>query len=271
MALEDFISILRPADGLLAALAVLVGFLVASSSLELPIALGFALLSVFLFSGAGIALNDFFDFEMDKVNAPHRPLPSGRISRKTALYYSAGLFAIALFLAALINQWCLGLAALNTVLEILYAWKLKRIALVGNFTDSWFPASSFLYGALVIPTLGAVPILAGLAFLANTGREIFGDLEDVKGDRKTGARTLPIVLGKKKARIAAQAFIFAAVILSLVPWVLGMLSFYYMPIVLLADAVFLFSLFQPPAKNQALTKAAMLVALLAFLAGTLAG
>jgi len=269
MALRDFISILRPADGLLAAIAVLAGFLVASGSVALPIALAYAVISVFLFSGAGIALNDYFDFEMDKVNAPDRPIPSGRISRKTALYYSLALFAIAIILAALINVWCLALALLNTALEILYAWKFKRIALLGNFTDSWFPASSFLYGAFVVQSFGAVPLLAGLAFLANTGREIFGDLEDVEGDRKDGARTLPIVAGEKKARLAAQFFILAAVFLSLLPWLWGMLSFYYVPVVLAADAIFLYSLFQKPGKNQSLTKAAMLVALCAFLAGTL--
>ncbi len=269
MALKEFISILRPIDGILAAIAVLAGFLIAGSTLQFPITLAYALVSVFLFSGAGIVLNDFFDFEMDKVNAPHRPIPAGIIQRSTALYYSIALFAVAVLLAFFINKWCFFLAILNTVLEILYAWKLKRIALIGNFTDSWFPASSFLYGALIIPSLGVVPVLALLAFLANTGREIFGDLEDIKGDKKMKAKTLPIIIGEKKALMIARVFILMAVLLSILPWVLGLLSFYYVPLVVIANVVFVFSMFQEPSKNQALTKTAMLIALVAFLVGAL--
>ncbi|MCX6802512.1 MAG: UbiA family prenyltransferase [Candidatus Diapherotrites archaeon] len=267
MAAIDYLKILRPVDGLMAAFAVLIGYIVASGTLTAANPLLYAMVSVFLFSGAGIALNDYCDFEMDKVNAPHRPLPSGKISRKTALHYSAILFAIAIALAFLINIQCLALALLNTVLEILYAFKFKRIALLGNFTDSWFPASSFLYGAFAVQALGAVPLLALLAFLANTGREIFGDIEDIEGDRKQKAKTLPIILGERNARFLACVFVLAAVALSPVPWLLGLLSLNYIFVVALADIVFLASLFSNPSKNQALTKWAMVLAMLAFAAG----
>ena len=269
MHLASYLRMLRPVDGLMAALAVLIGFFVAAAGIPFWSPLLLALISVFLFSGAGIALNDFFDFEMDRVNAPQRPLPSGKIGRKSALYYSALLFAAAIVLASLINIFCFGLALLNTALEILYAWKLKRVALLGNFTDSWFPASSFLYGALAFGSLGAVPVLALLAFLANTGREIYGDLEDIRGDRKQKARTLPIWIGEKAARAAANAFILAAVALSVLPWYIGILGVNYLFIVAVADLVFVVSMFSKPEKNQALTKIAMLIAMLAFAAGVL--
>jgi len=267
MNLVSFIKILRPVDGAMAAFAVFIGFFVAAAGVLSLNPLLLAMASVFLFSGAGIALNDYFDFEMDKVNAPHRPLPSGKIGKKTALYYSAALFVIAIVLAFFINTWCLGLALLNTALEILYAWKLKRIALLGNFTDSWFPASSFLYGAFAVGALGAVPLLAGLAFLANTGREIYGDLEDIKGDRKLKAKTLPILAGEKKARVVANLFILAAILLSFLPWYFGILGFNYILVVALAGLVFLLSMFSSPSRNQALTKVAMVIAMLAFVAG----
>jgi geranylgeranylglycerol-phosphate geranylgeranyltransferase len=138
---------------------------------------------------------------------------------------------------------------------------------LGNFVDSWFPASSFLYGAFAVPALGAVPLLALLAFLANTGREIFGDIEDIKGDMKEKAKTLPIILGERNARFLACVFILAAVALSPVPWLLGILSINYILVVALADLIFLASLFAGPSKNQALTKIAMVLAMLAFVAG----
>jgi len=262
-----YLKITRPIDGLMAALAVFIGyFIVSAGIISLPIVL-LAMLSVFLFSGAGIVLNDFFDFEMDKVNAPNRPLPSGKIKKQHALYYSAILFILAIALAAMINSFCLALALLNTALEILYAWKFKKIALLGNFTDSWFPASSFLYGALTFGSLGIVPVLAGLAFLANNGREIHGDLEDIEGDKKYGAKTLPILIGEKKSFLVANLFIFSAVVLSVAPFLLNLMNLNYLIVVLVADAVFLYSMFASPSKNQKFTKIAMIIAMLAFVAG----
>ncbi len=263
-----YLELMRPVDGLMAAFAVLIGYFIAAGQLAL-LPLPLAMASVFFFSGAGIALNDYFDLEMDKVNAPNRPIPSGKIGKKKALCFSLALFALATALAAFINSYCLGLAALNVFLEIAYAWRLKKIALLGNFTDSWFPASSFLYGALASGLLGIVPWLALLAFLANAGREIFGDLEDFRGDKKHGAKTLPVLFGKKCTLFIGRAFIFSAVFLSPLPWLLGLLSMAYLPVVAIADAVFIYSAFSPPKKNQALTKAAMVIAMLAFVAGVL--
>jgi len=267
MNLQSYLSILRPIDGGMAAFAVLIGFVLGIGGLTLTQPLLLAMASVFIFSGAGIVLNDYFDAEMDKVNAPNRPIPSGKITKKNALIYSATLFIIAIALAFLINTWCLALALLNTVLEILYAWKFKKIALLGNFTDSWFPASSFLYGALASGNLASVPILAGLAFLANTGREIHGDLEDIEGDKKENAKTLPLLIGEKKSLLIANAFTSLAVILSVVPWFFGLLNLNYLIVVLVADVVFVYSMFVSPKKNQKLTKIAMILAMLAFVAG----
>ena len=264
-----YLKITRPIDGLMAALAVFIGYFIVSAGLiSLPIVL-LAMLSVFLFSAAGIVLNDYFDFEMDKVNAPTRPLPSGKIKKQYALYYSAVLFILAIALAAMINTFCLALALLNTVLEILYAWKFKKIALLGNFTDSWFPASSFLYGALAFGSLGIVPVLAGLAFLANNGREIHGDLEDIEGDKKYEAKTLPIVLGEEKSLLVGNLFILSAVLLSVAPFYLQLMNLNYLIVIIVADAVFVYSMFASPGKNQKLTKIAMVIAMLAFVAGIL--
>lgn len=269
MSLGSYVKILRPVNGLMAAFAVFIGFLIASPGLIPGTPQLLAVLSVFFFSGAGIVLNDYFDYEMDKVNAPHRPLPAENIKKKNALFYSIALFGIAIALALMINVYCLALALINTVLEVFYAWKFKKIALLGNMVDSWFPASSFLYGALTLPVLGAVPVLALLAFLANTGREIYGDLEDIKGDLKQRAKTLPIIIGEKKARHTANMFILSAVLLSPLPWFLGMLNFNYLILVGLADLVFLASIFSEPKKNQLLTKMGMVIAMIAFVGGVL--
>ncbi|NGN70494.1 UbiA family prenyltransferase, partial [Streptomyces sp. A7024] len=49
---------------------------------------------------AGMALNDYADRDVDAIERPHRPLPSGRISPGAALVAAAGLTAVGLSLAA---------------------------------------------------------------------------------------------------------------------------------------------------------------------------
>ncbi len=271
---KRYIAILRPSNCIMASLAVLIGFLVASQGFiigPLYFKLFLGMLSVFFFAGAGIVINDYYDYYIDKINAPHRPLPSGKIKRGHSLLYSYGLFLIAIFLSLHINIYCILLALVNTLLEIYYARNFKRMPFIGNAVDSWFVGSSFLYGALIIgpESLHAVPLLALLAFFSNIGREIFGDIEDIKGDKKLGLKTLPIVIGTKKARCLASAFILVAIFLSPLPWLLGMLNINYLAIVALADAVFIYSLFVDPKRNQRFTKIAMVLALVAFLAGVM--
>ncbi len=251
-------------------LGVLVGFFVSLGfigfgSFLIPLIL--ALISVFVISGAGIVLNDFFDSEIDKINAPQRPIPSGKISKAQALNFSILLFAFGLLLAFFINIYAFALALLNTVLEIFYARNFKAMPLIGNLVDSWFPATTFVFGALIVLSFEKVLWLAILAFLVNMGREIIGDIEDIEGDKKLNAKTLPILFGESKAKILASVFIIAGVALSFVPFMLGLLGFYYLIIVIFADLVFLYSLTRTPSENQGLTKIGMFIALIAFIAG----
>jgi len=266
------IEILRVSDCTMAAVAGLVGLLLMEN--YLPQNLLLAALVPFLMAGAGIIVNDIFDLEADRVNAPHRPLPSGRLSVSMAKLEASLLFLAGLMLTLLANIYAFLLALTNLILEVLYAAKLKRVALVGNLVDSWFVASAFAFGALVAHPLSNIQmlnltLLASLAFLANVGREIYGDLEDVEGDRAAGITTLPMLIGEGKATNLARVFIVLAVVLSPLPWILRTLSWYYLPIVLVADALFLYSLIQTPSDNQRTTKLAMCIALLAFLVGVL--
>ncbi len=273
MEFKAFWKILRPIDCFMAVVAVFAGFIVSSGLIFVSeiffLQLFFGFISVFVICGAGIVLNDFFDAEIDKINSPNRPIPSGKISKKTALIYSVVLFAIGLLLSFFINFYVFVLAVLNIVLEVLYAWKFKKSFFIGNLVDSWFPSTSFVFGALIFGKLETVLWLTMLAFLANLGREIYGDLEDVEGDLKSNAKTMPLVLGETKSLFFARLFTIGAVLLSFVPFVLGLFNSMYLIVVFLADLLFVYSLTLEPSKNQAVTKGAMVIAMLAFIVGVL--
>jgi geranylgeranylglycerol-phosphate geranylgeranyltransferase len=226
-------------------------------------------IAAFLIAGAGIILNDYYDYKIDKINAPHRPLPSGKIKKNIAVLYAVILFGIGIAIASFVNVYCLSLAILNTILEFLYARNFKQIAIIGNVVDSWFVASTFIFGALATLNFSVIWILSTIAFFANMGREIYGDIEDIEGDEKLGLKTLPIITNIKFAERVAQLFIIIGVLLSPLPYFLGLLDIKYLFVVILADVLFIYSLFQDPKRNQKLTKIAMILALFAFLVGYL--
>ncbi len=128
--MKVLLEIQRPLNCFMAGAAAIVGLLIADGWNVEMAALIF--LTVFLFTGAGNTINDYYDIEIDKINRPDRPIPSGRLSPKEALALSITLFALGLIFASLVNKICLAIAGLNSVLLFLYARDFKVMPLVGN-------------------------------------------------------------------------------------------------------------------------------------------
>jgi geranylgeranylglycerol-phosphate geranylgeranyltransferase len=286
--MEPRIELLRPLNAVMGGVAVGVGALVAAGmpllrSGALP-DVGLAMLVASLYTGAGNALNDYYDRRTDRVNHPDRPIPSGRIRPEHARKFSVAVFAAGMLLALFIgfprlNWLTLGLAALNSLLLAAYEIRLKARGFSGNLTVSWLTASLFLFGgAAAVPSAGAtifpapVLVLALLAFLASVGREIIKGIEDVAGDRDR--RTLPRLVGPATAGRIAGLWTGLAVAFSPLP-VYPLHVFRpeaYLTVVLLADAMFIYSVrvvFRNPGRASRAAKLAMLLALAAFLLGAL--
>src|SRR5512137_2165578 len=253
----------------MAAAAAIIGLTLAGG--QQPVATALIFLAVFLITGAGNAINDYYDREIDAINRPGRPLPSGRISPAAAWRYSLALFLAGSFLAGLVNSICLFLAAFNSLLLFFYARNLKAMPLSGNITVAFLTGSTFLFGGAAAGMQGLVanqvPFL--LSFLVSMSREIAKDIEDMAGDLAGGARTLPILAGERLSRALAAAFALAAVALSfLAPFGRG-----YLAVVAVADIFFLLSvkmiLRGDATGAQKALKKGMAVALVAFLAGAL--
>jgi len=261
--MNPYIEITRPGTSLLAGLGAVVGAIIAG----VPFSIDFLyiFLSILFVTGAGMTINDYYDLEIDKINAPHRPLPSGRILKKDALSYSIFLFSLALALSAFLNIYCFVFVLFNSLVEFFYAKIYKRWWLLGNILVSWLTASVFIFGALITFDFRLTWIVSLLAFLSNMGREIFKAIEDVKGDKKMKLDTLPIASGTKTAKEIAQGFIASAILFSQMPHLSGLLKASYFKIVSLADTLLLYSLYQRPNKIKVITKVAMLIVLLAIL------
>lgn len=224
-----------------------------------------------LATAGGNAINDYFDIEMDMINRPRRPLPSGALSRDAALSFAILAFGAALALAILVNWTCAAIAALNVALLSVYNKWLKRTGLSGNICVAYLAGSVFLFGGAAAGNVRFSGILAAMALLSNFGREIVKDMEDIKGD--AGKRsTLPMKIGIGNAGVLAAFATLAAVALSPVPYFLRTFGAAYILAVIPADALFMYSLWlmlgkEQCAKAQQAMKIAMLLAVAAFVIG----
>jgi len=215
--MHGYLSITRPANSVVAGLAGVLGYLIATGTVTPGSAVLIGIVA--LVTAAGNVINDYCDAEIDAVNRPDRPIPSGAVSRRGALVYAVLLFAGGILLAVATNPLCLAIALFNSALLVLYAARLKGMPFVGNLAVAYLSASIFLFGgALAGPDgLAANLPVAGVTFLAMTAREVLKDAEDVEGDAAGGARTLPMILGIPRTIVLAFAFAAAAAVLSMLP------------------------------------------------------
>ncbi|MFA5331381.1 MAG: geranylgeranylglycerol-phosphate geranylgeranyltransferase [Methanoregula sp.] len=219
MGIAGFFRITRPANTVVAGLASSIAYLIATGTLIPEVILLMAVVA--LITAAGNVINDYFDAEIDAVNRPERPIPSGSVSRNTALVYAGVLFFIGILVSGFTSSLCLGIAVINTVLLVAYAARFKSTPFFGNVAVSYLSASIFLFGGALAGWDALVDILpvAAITFLAMLARELLKDAEDIDGDRVGGADTLPIRIGVRKTSILAFVFTMAAVAASFIPCV----------------------------------------------------
>jgi geranylgeranylglycerol-phosphate geranylgeranyltransferase len=244
-------------------------------SLGLWAAILLAALSAALVTGGGNVLNDLLDLEGDRKNHPDRPLVTGEVSLVSARAFAAELFVIGAVVAVpvVLVQPLVGLILAVAVASLLgYEFRLKARGFVGNLVVGLLTGMVFLYGAAAAGAALILVPFALMAFLATVSREVIKDMEDVGGD--VGRRTLPMTRGMPFSAGLARAAVGAAVALSIVPvlWFVhasSVVGIMYLVLVLAADGVFVLSVGYLPRRlhwEQTMSKVAMTVALLAFLA-----
>jgi geranylgeranylglycerol-phosphate geranylgeranyltransferase len=239
--------------------------------------LAYGFVTGFALTAASMAINDYYDREIDAVNEPKRPIPSGLIQPKNALIFALTLTAIGFIIAFLTNILCFLIAILAWILFVTYTTVGKRSGLPGNLLVSTCVSMPFIYGSAVTvnTVVPNVLIFVLMVFLSNTGREITKGIVDVQGDRLQNVRTLAVLYGEKKAAITAALFYLSAVLLSPTPWLLGNVSFWFLPFVAITDFGLLasaFALLQDFSKENArkiknIVLLWFLIGLLAFIAG----
>jgi geranylgeranylglycerol-phosphate geranylgeranyltransferase len=229
--------------------------------------------AVFFIGAACHPLNDYFDYEVDKVVHPKRPLPSGLFKPITAVYMSLILFLISLALSSFINIFCFSINLIGIALIFSYELSLKNKGLSGNMLVAFTAALSFNYGGAMVGDLFRPTFFTVIAFFIFFGREIIMDVRDFEGDRHTRV-TLPLKIGKKKAVYLGSGMITISVILLLfVPLFYGSFHSWFE---LLAVPLALFTIYTVSLsivdmnnvrKTAELLRVVMILGLVSFIAG----
>ncbi|MEM2561212.1 MAG: geranylgeranylglycerol-phosphate geranylgeranyltransferase [Candidatus Bathyarchaeia archaeon] len=278
------IRLMRPINCAMMGFAVIVGAALTKSYMlnDYAHGLAFGFSAAFLLTAASMAINDYYDREIDAINEPKRPIPSGAVKPLEALIFALILAIYGLISAFLTNPsnfLCLFTATYFLLISIIYVTYGKKTGFFGNLLVSACVTAPFLYGSLIVEN--AVPIktwiFASMVFLANTGREITKGIADVEGDKIRNVKTLAVMLGERKTAVIAVTFYLLAVALTPLPWFLGLVSSWFIPLVAITNLGLVISsiiLLENPSrenakkvKNQVL--AWFFTGLLAFLLGSL--
>jgi 4-hydroxybenzoate polyprenyltransferase len=203
-----------------------------SSALILYPLIGLTMAAVL--NAASNALNQIYDLEIDRVNKPKRPLPSGRLSMRAAWAFTWVTYAVALILAWFVapagRHECFWIVAVATVITVLYSVppaRTKRLGIWANLTIA-IPRGVLLKVAgwsSVKTIMGAEPWYIGAIFgLFLLGASTTKDFADMEGDARGGCRTLPIVYGVRRAAwMISPSFVIPFMMISLGAW-MGVLT-----------------------------------------------
>ena len=178
-----------------------------SSDLILYPVIGLTMAAVL--NAASNALNQIYDLDIDRINKPKRPLPSGRLDLGSAWLFTIVAYVVALALAWFVapggRRECFWIVLVATAITVLYSvppFRTKRLGIWANVTIA-IPRGVLLKvaGWSAVKTILAVEpwFIGGIFGLFLLGASTTKDFADMEGDARGGCRTLPLIYGVRKA------------------------------------------------------------------------
>jgi chlorophyll synthase len=152
------------------------------------------------------AVNDWYDRDVDAINEPDRPIPSGRLPGRWGFYIALGWTALSVLVASSLGPWGLGAAVVGLALAWAYSAppiRLKRNGWWGNAAvGACYEGLPWFTGAAVMAAARPdwrILALAALYSIGAHGIMTLNDFKSVEGDRRMGIGSLPVRLGVENA------------------------------------------------------------------------
>jgi len=169
------------------------------------------LLSGPLMTGYTQTLNDFYDRDIDAINEPYRPIPSGAIPLGQVIAQIWLLLLAGLGLALFLDIWSgqswpviTTIAVIGTFLAFIYSappLKLKQNGWLGNYAlGASYIVLPWCAGHALFGTLNPTIVILTLFYsLAGLGIAVVNDFKSIEGDRELGLASLPVQFGVQRA------------------------------------------------------------------------
>jgi geranylgeranylglycerol-phosphate geranylgeranyltransferase len=197
-----FIKLIRLGVSLFGCIGLFVSGLLAEDLKGFQIEYILAFLIVFISAAGAFAINDYYDYELDKSNNRlDRPLVLELISRRTALITALISFFSVIILIGFLNPVAMIFAYISFPLFYLYSLGLKKRLFFKNLLIAYSYLATIFLGSLVSDaSLEPLIIYFGLmGFIVGLANEIMFDIIDVEGDKNLGIKTLSTQFGIKRA------------------------------------------------------------------------
>ncbi len=162
--------------------------------------------------GTSQVINDWCDRHVDAINEPERPIPSGRVPGRWPVRIALIGGALSLLLGAALGPWVFAATCVALFCGWAYSsppFRFKRSGWLGPLVCalsyeglSWFTGASVMLGGLPSALTLAVLLLYSLGA---HGIMTLNDFKAVAGDRATGLRSLPVIMGMRNAALLACA------------------------------------------------------------------
>jgi chlorophyll/bacteriochlorophyll a synthase len=171
-----------------------------------PVVIAGFLLAGPLVCATSQAVNDWYDREVDAINEPRRPIPSGRIPGRWGYYIAIAWTLLSLIVASALGPWVFGAAIFGLTLAWIYSappMRLKNNGWWGNTACAlcyeglpWFTGAAVM--AAAAPSWRIVAI-AALYSIGAHGIMTLNDFKSIEGDRRMGIESIPVLLGSHSA------------------------------------------------------------------------
>ncbi|MHA1987902.1 MAG: UbiA family prenyltransferase [Promethearchaeota archaeon] len=216
-----FLKLIRFGVSLFGCMGLFVSGILAEDLVGFQVEYLIAFFIVLISSSGAFALNDYYDYEVDKTNSrKDRPLVTGLISRRTAQITAISSLLIVVSLSLLLNLAAIILIIIGVPLFYIYSMGLKRRLYVKNLLIAFSYLSTIFLGSLISDS-NLEPLIiyfAIMGFIVGLANEIMFDIADIKGDNELGIKTISTEFGTKRAALISIILYIVIIILDPLPF-----------------------------------------------------
>ena len=255
MKFKPYLEIMRPVNCVMGGFTVVIGLLISHTEtsfgqfLHDPAHIFLVIGGFFIFfftAGATNVINDYFDYPIDKINRPNRPLSRGAFTRKRALQFYIFLNVCALIIATIIGLttinglWIPAIVLFFEGVGFFYSRKWKAMGLPGNLVVGFASAVGLPFAALFINPIQDVPPLVWHLFstvaIFLIAREFVKGMQDVEGDSQFNIKTIASTRGLRTAAIFMSVFSIGAALWFTVLYLVFSLKWGFLLFIIVLDS-----------------------------------